>query len=169
MNQHSLGSLGFIMHSLGSLGFIIHSMHTSLLAWGPQNALQRCQSLRWHSAAWWTRCFISRLLPRLSWTVPSQETQPRACCGSAHTERIDTTWWPCLQFESIWVWGEKPRWQNWVETVCCQPTSHVLVSYSLFTQGNARATVLHNLCTNLNDKESEKQWNIMFQKSWGVR
>lgn len=39
-----------------------------------------------------------------------------------------------------------------METVYSQPTSHLLVSYSLFTQGNARATVLQNFCTNLNDK-----------------
>lgn len=48
------------------------------------------------------------------------------------------------------------------------PTYFPLVSYPLFTKGNARATELQNFCTNLNDKVRDSG-NIMFQKSWGVR
>lgn len=50
-----------------------------------------------------------------------------------------------------------PRWQNWVEAVCCQPTADLVVPYPLFMQGSARATVLQKLCTDLNDKRTEKQ------------
>lgn len=165
-------------HSLGSFGFVIHSVRAGLLTWGPQNILHRWQTgahCTWSNMRFVSACCtagasapLSRMAYMMVHIQLSLQGQLSSSlvrkCSLEHAVvlpiRIGWTlpWWSCLQFEPSWVWGELPRWQNLVEAVCCQSTSRLLVPYPLFTQSSARATVLYKLCTNLNDKRSEKQW-----------